>query len=373
MTVAMSSPGSTTTHEPGQFAIELAAQQASSERRLRVLIGAGASRAAGVPGLSDLGTRVLRKLEPIHGAPAADLFAGRNLEEALTRLRRIVSLLGPGEAFSGLGATEAGALESALTDAIVAEITAVVPAANPYDGLATWMVHQDRRHPVEAFTLNYDLLLENALEARAAAYFDGFVGSIEGAFRADLVDGGSTGSQLPPFVSRVWKLHGSINWKVTVTSGVRQVVRVGQAAAGNVAAIYPSEEKYEASRRTPFLVLHDRYRRALNEPESLLLVAGYSFGDQHLNEVIFDAALLNPRSQITVFCHRSIPDELAAKASALANLTVVSEMEAIWSGVRAPWAATDVDGVAKGGRLLLADFPNLAGFLGRSARGSIAP
>jgi hypothetical protein len=83
--------------------------------------------------------------------------------------------------------------------------------------------------------------------------------------------------------------------------------------------------------------------------------------------------LLNPRSQTTVFCHRTIPAELANKAGALSNLTVVSESEAIWSGVRAPWADTKVDGIADEGKLLLADFPTLSAFLGRSAVGAVAP
>ena len=105
----------------------------------------------------------------------------------------------------------------------------------------------------------------------------------------------------------------------------------------------------------------------------MLIVTGYSFGDQDVNEVIYDAALLNPRSQTVIFCHRTIPDEPAAKALALSNLTAVSEFEAIWGGIRAPWRAVDVDGVATAGRLLLADFPLLAAFLGRGVTGGIHP
>lgn len=353
------------THDAKEFATELASQQASSERRLRILLGAGASQSAGLPDLAGLGRGVLARTKPDFGKTVEELFHGRNLEQALTRLRKIASLLEAGETFAELGVTEAQALEKAMTEAIVQEILAVSTSSNPYEGLATWVVHQDRRKPVEIFTLNYDTLFETALEDVAGAYFDGFVGVLEGAFRPDLVDGDPSQAPLPAFVARVWKLHGSINWKVDRTTAVPRIIRLGQPVVGEVAAIYPSEEKYEASRRVPFLVLHDRFRRAMAEPESLLLVAGYSFGDQHLNEVIYNAALRNPRSAILVFCHKTIPDELADRASTLVNLTVVSETEAIWSGRRATWAGGDVAEVLEAGKLVLSDFPRLSTFMAR--------
>ena len=80
---------------------------------------------------------------------------------------------------------------------------------------------------------------------------------------------------------RLWKLHGSVNW---VRSDDDQIVRIGQPAKDLPAAIYPSDAKYEESRRVPFLVLQDRLRRALHQPETIVLVSGFSFADDHLNE-----------------------------------------------------------------------------------------
>jgi hypothetical protein len=352
-------------HDPEEFATELNSQQASSERRLRVLLGAGASQSAGLPDLEGLGRGVRDRTKPDFGSYVEELFNGRNLEQVLTRLRRIASLLEAGETFAKLSVSEAQALEKAMTEAIVGEIVAVQTSSNPYEGLATWVIHQVRHNPIEIFTLNYDTLFETALESIACAYFDGFVGVLEGAFRPDLVDGDRSQASFPAFIARIWKLHGSINWRVERTGAVNRIVRLGQPVVGEVAAIYPSEEKYEASRRVPFLVLHDRFRRAMDEPETLLLVTGYSFGDQHWNEIIYNAALRNPRSAIIVFCHRTIPNELADRASTVANLTVVSETEAIWSGLRAPWAGHDVPGVFEAGKLLLSDFPRLSTFMAR--------
>ena len=81
----------------------------------------------------------------------------------------------------------------------------------------------------------------------------------------------------------------------------------------------------------------DRLRRALNEPETLMLLSGYAFGDEHLNELIFDAARRRPRSEFIAFCYSTIPETLAATAAVTPNLQVVSPTEAILGGLRAGW------------------------------------
>ena len=59
-----------------------------------------------------------------------------------------------------------------------------------------------------------------------------------------------------------------------------EVVRLGMPVADSEpAVIYPSDAKYDQSRRVPFLVLQDRFRRALHQPETLMIISGYSFGD----------------------------------------------------------------------------------------------
>jgi len=53
-----------------------------------------------------------------------------------------------------------------------------------------------------------------------------------------------------------------------------------KATTLDAAAIFPSDTKYEESRRVPFVVLQDRFRRALHEPETLILISGYSFSGE---------------------------------------------------------------------------------------------
>ena len=105
----------------------------------------------------------------------------------------------------------------------------------------------------------------------------------------------------------------------------------------------------------------------------MTLVSGYSFGDQHLNELLFDAARRYPRSEIIVFCFSKIP--AALNDLVLPNLSIYSSTEAIIGSVRRKWGT---DGpvsaiIWNGGKFLLGDFANLAEFLSRSSRADRYP
>src|SRR5262249_37300105 len=155
--------------------------------------------------------------------------------------------------------------------------------------------------PLELFTVNYDLLIESALEHLGIPYFDGFTGNLRARFQTELVESAPNqeGGGLPSFLVRLWKLHGSVNW---LWESERQIVRLGQPVTKDLAAaIYPSDTKYDESRRVPFVVLQDRLRRALYQPETLVIISGYSFSDDHLNELLFEAASKRQRSELVVF------------------------------------------------------------------------
>lgn len=217
--------------------------------------------------------------------------------------------------------------------------------------------------------MNYDLLIEYALEKLRVPYFDGFVGALNARFQTELVEAipQVDTESMPSFFVRLWKLHGSVNWAWNTD---KQIVRIGQPVPeGRAAAIYPSDTKYEESRRVPFVVLQDRFRQALHEPDTLMLIAGYSFSDDHLNEQIFDAATRRERSEFVVFAFSEIPDSLLDRAAITPNLQVVSDHEAIIGCVRADWADLG-DGSPEiwcEGRFLLSDFKHLSGYLARSS------
>jgi hypothetical protein len=355
-------------HNPIEFATALSAKLATRSRHVCAFLGAGIARACGLPDVAQLQEQVVSVL----GAGDREAFErqliGRNLEEALTRIRRIAALVTGEETFDGLTDSEAKALDTAVCKAIVNALDVQNANLAPVCHFAAWAKRADYHLPIELFTVNYDLLLETALENLGVPYFDGFIGTLRARFHTELVEGkpGSDREWMPAFFVRLWKLHGSVNW---VRQADRQIVRLGQPVPeGDAAAIYPSDTKYEESRRVPFVVLQDRLRRALHEPETLVLIAGYSFGDKHLNELLFDAASKRERSEFIVFCYSDIPEVLANHASTTPNLQIASGREAILGGVRGEWEAPKdpPPGLWVDDQFGLRDFTNLATHLARS-------
>ena len=327
------------------------------------------ARACGLPDVADLQTRVLAELNDEDRTAFARELKGRNIEQALTRLRRIAALLTGKQTLDGLTAKRAKELDAAVCKAIIKKLDIACANLTSVNCFAAWAARANYRLPLELFTVNYDLLLEAALERLRVPYFDGFVGNIRAQFHTELVEGtpGSDAEWVPAFFVRLWKLHGSVNW---AWGDDNQIVRLGHPITdGRAAAIYPSDTKYEESRRVPFVVLQDRFRRAMHQPETLVIISGYSFGDDHLNELLFDAATRRERSEFVAFCYSDIPQTLAERATITPNLQVVSGREAILGGVRGEWKPPEdtSPNLWDDGQLALRDFRNLAAYLARSA------
>jgi hypothetical protein len=354
-------------HNPMEFATALSAKLATRSRHVCAFLGAGIARACGLPDVAQLQEQVVSALEAGDREAFERQLKERNLEEALSRLRRIAALVTGKETVDGLTEAEAKALDVAVCKAIVKALDIQKANLAPVYNFAAWAAHADYHLPIELFTVNYDLLLETALESFRVPYFDGFVGTVRARFHTELVEGkaGSDREWMPAFFVRLWKLHGSVNW---VWQEDRQIIRLGQSVPeGDVAAIYPSDTKYEESRRVPFVVLQDRLRRSLHEPETLVLIAGYSFGDYHLNDLILDAASRRQRSEFVVFCYSDIPEALAKHAIITPNLQVASGREAILGGVRGEWEAPkdSPPGLWVDDQFGFRDFSNLAAHLAR--------
>ena len=309
-------------------------------------------------------------VDPSDRASVEALLEGRNLEDALSRLRRIGTLVGAGGTFDGLDHAAVQRLDAKICAIIINAVSLAHADVSSATRLARWAARTEYVKPIELFTVNYDLVLEAGLEEARVPYFDGFVGSLSAPFRDDLVDASVVEGGLPSSFVRLWKLHGSTNWVVNTSAGTRAVRRIGGTIpAAEPLAIYPTEEKYDDSRRLPFIVLMDRFRRALAEPESLIVVSGYSFGDQHLNDILFTAAEQHPRSEVVALCYDDIPPALQARAVDLLNITALARKRAIVGGVDEPWSGDPAPDVyTDAGEFLLGDFVSLARFLARSVK-----
>jgi hypothetical protein len=214
-----------------------------------------------------------------------------------------------------------------------------------YHRFASWIGGLPRLSPVEIFTPNYDLLFEQAFEQHPLPHFDGFVGSREPWFDLASIEHDA----IPARWTRLWKLHGSINWEKaeeTVNgTPVTRIVRVTREAEAGKVMIFPSHLKYDQSRRMPYLAMLDRLRAffhgeavrkrsdAANRDEDAprLIVCGYSFLDEHLNEVLLDGLRGNRNAQCFALMYSNLSDHPLAVEYAVkqGNLTVLAKDGAV--------------------------------------------
>jgi len=222
-----------------------------------------------------------------------------NIEDILSFLRSLL-LVSKGGSVRGLTENELLDLEREICSVIVAKLNVELPdQETPYHRLCKWMGSIDRKVAVELFTTNYDLLMEQALEDSEIPYFDGFVGSRRSFFDLRAVED----ALIPIHWSRLWKIHGSINWyqeeeKDKEGKAVKKVYRSSEIKENASHLIYPSHLKYEESRKMPYLALIDQLSRFIRKKSSLLVLTGYSFHDNHLNDTIINALKANPTAMV---------------------------------------------------------------------------
>lgn len=217
-----------------------------------------------------------------------------NIEDILSFLRSLL-LVSKGNDVRGLSETDLVELENNICAEIVKKLDVQLPDdETPYHRLCSWIRSIDRRVAVEIFTTNYDLLTEQALEDFEVPYFDGFVGARRSFFDLRAVED----NLIPEHWSRLWKIHGSINWYQEVSRGEKKVYRSSEIKESASHLIYPSHLKYEESRKMPYLALIDQLNRFIRKKSSLLILSGYSFNDGHLNDTIVNALKANPTGMV---------------------------------------------------------------------------
>ncbi len=217
-----------------------------------------------------------------------------NIEDTLSFLRSLL-VVSKGGNVRGLSEDDLLELEVKICKIIVQKIDVLLPNLDtPYHQLSKWIRCIDRKSPVEIFTTNYDLLMEQSLEDLEVEYFDGFVGSRRSFFDLRALEE----NLLPPHWSRLWKIHGSINWYKEELNGHKRVYRSSEVKQDASHLIYPSHLKYEESRKMPYLALIDQLNRFIRKKSSLLIMSGYSFNDGHLNDSIVNALKANPTAMV---------------------------------------------------------------------------
>lgn len=276
-----------------------------------------------------------------------------NIELILSRIRVFASVAGIGNV-RGLAAAELKELDAEVCEVISKEVTRTLPTKDsPYHNLAIWSRSIRRERPVHLFTTNYDLLMEQALEECSAPYFDGFIGARKAFFDLGAVEDEGL---LPPRWTRLWKIHGSLNWRL---ENETDVVRTDQKTDKQSYLIYPSHLKYDQSRKMPYLAMLDRLKAFLLSPSSLLFICGYSFADEHINDVICRSLEANPTAHVFAFVYGGLDAEgyKLARQCALAtpNLSLLGFDKAIIGRTLGDWTSDGADDLALPPSILVKD------------------
>lgn len=166
------------------------------------------------------------------------------------------------------------------------------------------------------FTSNYDLAFEYAFDNIGVKYIDGFSGFHHRYFKPETFDydifypGSTTSGKVQRIekVVRYFKLHGSITWVKDHDLNVSNVYGIKELPIDLIKEkskdssesfdygdlmIYPSAVKKSYTLDLPYSELIRQFSSAISQPQSVLFAIGYSFCDEHFNDIIYQA-LSNP-------------------------------------------------------------------------------
>lgn len=277
-----------------------------------------------------------------------------NIEDILSFVRGLKQVSVGATDVRGLTEKDLTELEKGICEKIVEKTNVALPNRDtPYHQLAQWIHLIDRGDsPIECFTTNYDLLTEQAFEETGVTYFDGFVGSRQPFFDLRAIED----SLIPKHWTRLWKVHGSINWYL---NSRKEIYRSTEVKEGDSCIIDPSHLKYDQSREMPYLALIDRLNSFLRQTSAVLITSGYSFSDKHLNDAIVNALKANPTAMVIALLHdtytcedkdkKIVPryEKAFSHAKDRFNLSAWTFDEAVIGGQQGKWKVSNPETLAE--------------------------
>lgn len=187
-----------------------------------------------------------------------------------------------------------------------------------YESFYRRLILRDRSLPRPwVFTTNYDLFNERAMDSLGLPYANGFSGVVErrfnpATFRYALAE------QLD-ITNRKWsavdgfiylcKLHGSISWTED-DHGLFPIREVWPQHSPSKVMIFPTPAKQNSSLGSPYSDLFREFQSRVVREQSVLITIGYAFGDEHLNNIIYQALTI-PTFRLIIFADPKASGEIA--------------------------------------------------------------
>ena len=156
---------------------------------------------------------------------------------------------------------------------------------------------------INIFTTNNDLFNETALDSLNIHYVNGFNGGLNKFFNPAMFNYtfskrmDTTIDRYEPVENMVYlyKIHGSINWKEDSSNNSYFDIKEEYFPTydDKTVLIYPTPLKQNKSLGSPYSDLFREFQHKLLEANSVLFVIGYSFSDEHVNDIIYRALATN--------------------------------------------------------------------------------
>lgn len=303
------------THDPKEFARGLQQILISDTKRIGFLFGAGTSNAvkkdssdkSRVPVIIEMTKSIVNDISSDNDKYKAALSEIKeefeyskveyNIEYLLSNIIQKEQVIGKGE-LCGLRKEDFIELRNSIEKKIIKFVSVHQYKESFIKHLihcdfAQWIEQANRKYPIEIFTTNYDYLFELGLEYHNVPYFDGFIGSFEPFFYPLFVED----LKFLPNVTKIWKIHGSLGWDVSAKG--KKIIRRYQD--DNKIIVFPSLQKYDDSKKQPYVSYLDRLSKFIKQDDAVLFVCGYSFGDEHINDVILNALSNAKSSHVIAF------------------------------------------------------------------------
>lgn len=174
------------------------------------------------------------------------------------------------------------------------------------------------------FTTNYDLAFEHSLDALSVDYTDGFIGFVNRQFDPRALSDDSKTTLI--------KIHGSVNW-IEEDFRIKELqphFTDGRACIQDTkpVLIYPTSSKLYQTYTTPYSELMRYMLDEMVSKRNVILVMGYKYGDEHINEILYKA-LQNPQNVFYFFQYGEIGDcsfikDMIRLSESMPNINVVS-------------------------------------------------
>jgi len=154
------------------------------------------------------------------------------------------------------------------------------------------------------FTTNYDLAFDNAFDRLGVNYINGFSGFHKRCFKPETFEydiffpGSTTQGKVQRIekVLRYFKIHGSLTWvnrdpSASCVYGIEELPMelIRKNKDYDSLMIYPTTVKKSYTLDYPYSELFRQFSTSIAQPQSLLITFGYSFCDEHINDLIYQA------------------------------------------------------------------------------------